>query len=434
MPPTTGSSLDEAPTPDPAALRQVQPLPDNARLLALESVWMEGDAIRQLGRVAQMDDCVAAVGMPDLHAGPGIPIGAVLAFGDTVHPHLVGSDAGCGAQLVAFTKLKVHGDALERRVREAFAEPVLGSLIFDVDGELDELGLLDAVWHRGAAALAERDVPGELAAYAETLVEPSWLPASAELPAALAQPGFARALGTIGGGNHFVELGRVAELADAAAAEELGLARRGHAVLAHSGSRGLGRALAAEWGMEALREPAARERYLGQLAGAVRFAIANRALLCWRMLGACGVARSARISGSFDLIHNFVARESGPGWVHRKGCAPAAAGEPAVVLGSRGAPSWVMRGLGSAPCLCSIAHGAGRRMTRSEARAKIAHKHKRSSLTRTATGRVICDDKDLLYEEHPEAYKAIEPVIDSLEAAGAARRVASLAPLMTIKT
>ena len=284
----------------PAALRQVRPLPDNARLLALESVWMEGDAIQQLGRVAAMSDCLAAVGMPDLHAGPGIPIGAALAFGEAVHPHLVGSDAGCGARVVAFSKLKVRGDALERRVRSEFEGSVFDSLIFDVEDDLDAVGLLDAIWHRGVAALAERDVPEELAAFvtsAGVADEPSWLPASAALPEDLARPEYARALGTIGGGNHFVELGRVAELVDADVAEALGLSRRGHAVIAHSGSRGLGRALAASWGMDALDDPEARARYLGQLAGAVRFAIANRALLCWRMLAACGVARELPLLG-----------------------------------------------------------------------------------------------------------------------------------------
>ena len=73
-------------------------------------------------------------------------------------------------------------------------------------------------------------------------------------------------------------------------------------------------------------------------------------------------------------------------------------------------------------------------MTRSEARAKIAHKHARKSLTRTACGcRVICDDKQLLYEEHPEAYKDIDTVVASLEAVGAAERVASLLPMVTVK-
>ncbi len=410
-----------------AALRRPSELPSHARLLALDSVWMEGDAITQLARAAAMPDCVAAVGMPDLHAGPGIPIGVALAFRSTIHPHLVGGDAGCGARVVSFAKLKLRGDQLERRVRERFASPTLAALV-ELD---DELALLDAVWRGGSRAIASLRVDDELAAFAAQDPELE-LPASAPLPEFLADPAYARALGTIGGGNHFVELGRVGKLVDRDAAEELGLSRGGHAVMAHSGSRGLGRALAGHWGMQTLTDAADQQRYLGQLAGAVRFAQANRLLLAWRMLEACGAARSSRIHGGFDLVHNVVVREGD--WVHRKGCAPAHAAAPTVILGSRGAPSWIMRGCGNAECLCSVAHGAGRRMTRSEARAKIAQRHKRASLGRTATGRVICDDKDLLYEEHPDAYKPIEPIIASLEAGGAATRVAALEPLVTVKT
>jgi release factor H-coupled RctB family protein len=93
-----------------------------------------------------------------------------------------------------------------------------------------------------------------------------------------------------------------------------------------------------------------------------------------------------------------------------------------------------MSGLGNEACLCSVAHGAGRRMGRSEAYDKLRARHTRASLTRTDLGtRVLCDDTTLMYEEHPEAYKPIEPVIESLERSGAATRVASLVPLLTVK-
>ena len=438
------------PAPDLSpALRRPSPLPDHARLLALDEVWMEGEAIEQLARAAERRDCVAAVGMPDLHAGPGIPIGAALAFGSSIHPHLVGGDAGCGARVVGLAKLKLRGDALERRVREQFAVPVVGETIeLDPDRRPDDaaLELLDAVWRGGARAIASLRVPDDLAALAEAEVDPPGLGASAPLPGHLAEPAHGRALGTIGGGNHFVELGQVGEFVDADAAAAIGLDKRGAAIVAHSGSRGLGRALAAEWGTRVLTAADDQRRYLGELAGAVRFAAANRLLLAWRMLEACGMARTSRITGGFDLVHNDVQREPiwGPtpasdgedqrAWLHRKGCAPARAGDPTIVLGSRGAPSWIMRGCGNTACLCSIAHGAGRRMTRTEAKAKVAARHTRASLTRTATGRVVCDDKDLLYEEHPDAYKPIAPVIASLELAGAATRVAALEPLVTVKT
>ena len=209
-----------------------------------------------------------------------------------------------------------------------------------------------------------------------------------------------------------------------------GLERNEFAVVAHSGSRGLGTALALRWGHECLRTPEQIATYLGELAGACRYARANRVVLCWHLLDAIGSREgSAACAAASNLIHNDVEREREL-WVHRKGCAPAHADRPTVVLGTRGTATYVMRGLGHDGCLCSVAHGAGRRMTRSEARSKIAHKHARKSLTRTACGsRVICDDKDLLYEEHPDAYKDIDEVVESLEQAGAATRVASLVPM-----
>lgn len=420
------------------ALRRPEPLPEAARLLALDNVWMEGEALAQLARVAAMPDCVQAVGMPDLHAGPGMPIGAALGFGATIHPHLVGGDAGCGALVLVIDKLKQQGDALERRVRAAFGEHV-EPLFAALDDEA-KLALLDAVWQRGPAALVDAEldeIDADLAELAATQCDDE-LPASGPLPEHLACPEFVDALGTIGGGNHFAEVGEITRVFDAAAADALGLARRCHVALIHTGSRGLGKTFAAPWAMRALVDPHERDAYLAQLAGALRFARTNRLLVAWRLLGACGAARVSKLRGSLDVTHNFVRHEplagGRSGFVHRKGCAPAAAGELAVVLGSRGAPSWLMRGCGALDCLCSVAHGAGRRMTRSEARAKLGDKHRRATLSRTACGsRVVCADKDLLYEEHPDAYKPIDPVIDSLEAAGAATRVAELTPLLTVK-
>ena len=84
--------------------------------------------------------------------------------------------------------------------------------------------------------------------------------------------------------------------------------------------------------------------------------------------------------------------------------------------------------------LCSVAHGAGRKMTRQEAVAKLRPRYKRDTLHRTVLGgRVICDDPWLLYEEHPDSYKAIGPVVDALESAGAATRIAWIRPLLTVK-
>lgn len=409
-------------------------LPDNATLLASERVWMEGAALEQLARVAAFEGCVRAVGMPDLHPGPTVPIGVAVGFADRIYPQLVGGDAGCGVRVVSFAKLKLKGDRLEQRIREATEAPPLP--------ELDHVAAMRAVWRSGPRGLiGVPGVPDSLAELAAVLdpEHDDHLPPSGELPEVFAELAehYAGALGSVGGGNHFMELSEIERVFGERDDPRWGLVRGEFAIVAHSGSRALGTAFAQRWGHDCLSTPEQCAAYLAELAGACRYARANRVVLSWRLLDAVGAAKPGRVRGSFDLIHNDVARERVEQqelWVHRKGCAPAHADQPTVVLGTRGTASYVMRGLGQQSCLCSVAHGAGRRMTRTEARAKIAHKYARKSLTRTACGsRVICDDKDLLYEEHPDAYKNIDDVVESLEHAGAATRVAMLVPMLTVK-
>lgn len=402
--------------------------PERVRVVAGEDVWLETEALEQLARVAALPGCVRAVGMPDLHPGPGIPIGAAFAFDGVVRPALVGGDAGCGARLWVLGRCKLGGDALERRVRAVLDRPALE--------DVDPAALFDAVWREGARGLARvAGVPDTLAELAAAEAEDA---AELDVPAELDRAALGRALGTIGSGNHFAEVSRVERVVDAQAAEQLGLDGRSVCVLVHSGSRGLGRELAVRWGEVALAANSAEAaRYLGELGGALRFARANRMVIGWRLLSALGAAGVGRVSGGVDVTHNTVVCErvgDGDAWVHRKGCAPAHLDQPTLILGSRGTPSWIALGTGQRETLCSVAHGAGRRMTRSEAQAKLRHRYRRQELGRTAAGgRVICDRTELLYEEHPDAYKPIEPVMASLEVGGLARRVAALLPLLTVK-
>jgi release factor H-coupled RctB family protein len=394
-------------------------------LISGPAVWMEGEATRQLAAVAQLPGCVRAAGMPDLHPARGYPVGAVVATRDIVYPHLVGGDAGCGARVHVTTIDRVARDRLERRLRDAF------------DAELLDGGdaLFEAVWRRGPRALAELDeAPDGLRRLAALEPVEDGLPVSGD--SAPYRAGFEAALGSIGGGNHFAEISRADSVADTGGAARIGLERGAVVVLVHSGSRGLGTALASRWATRPL-EGVERDRYLGELAGTCRFARANRLLLAYRMLSALGSLRDHTLRGWFDVSHNDVRLESVAGsgaWIHRKGAAPAYAGALTVVLGSRGAPSWIMDGTGSELGLRSVAHGAGRKMTRSEASAKLKERYRRTEVARSALGGlVICDDKALLYEEHPDAYKAIEPVIQALESHELASRVASLTPIITVK-
>lgn len=396
-------------------------LPAHASILADARVWMETDAVAQLARVANQPACTRAVGMPDLHPGRGIPIGAAFLFEGRVMPDLVGGDAGCGVLVVASRKAGPRGDSLERRARAAWDEPLLESV--------DPAALLAAAWGEGPRALAELPgVPGRLAELAMTY-EPDPGP-SGPLPSSAR---FASQLGTVGGGNHFAEISRVDQVADKTRARSLGLRRDAQVVLVHSGSRGLGVAIAQRYVGRRL-EGAAIERYLADLRGAIRFSRTNRLLVAWRLLQAAGISGASRVAMAFDIVHNAVERRGPTAFLHRKGAAPAEEGQPTVVLGSRGAPSWLMHGLGNEACLCSVAHGAGRRLSRADAYDKMRARYTRASLQRTALGaRVFCNETRLMYEEHPDVYKPIEPVVESLETAGAAARVASLCPLLTVK-
>jgi release factor H-coupled RctB family protein len=389
-------------------------------------VHIEADAVLQLRRVAGLPGCVRAVGMPDLHPGPGIPIGMATASTSHVHPALVGSDAGCGVTAVVARKLVAPGKQL-RRIDAATAdpEPLL----------VDPLDALEAAWYGGPRGLAA--LPGVPEALREWVDAVAWgepLGPSGPIPAELRAARHGEALGTTGGGNHFVELARVDRVVEDEALP--GLQRGAHVVLAHSGSRGLGYALILRWQERALHEPEEIAAYLGELAGCCRFAQANRALLVWRMLAAVGAGRIDRLGGALDLVHNDVRplEHGGAAWVHRKGAAPARAGELTVTLGSRGNPSWILRGRGDAAHLCSVAHGAGRKIPRTEAKARLLHRYRKADLTRTPLGgRVLCDRPELLWEEHQDVYKPIEPVVVALEQAGVATRVASLVPVVTVK-
>ena len=95
----------------------METLSPNTTLMSGPDVWIEGEALEQLSRIASLPGCSQAVGLPDIHPGPGIPIGAAFAFDGVVRPGLVGADAGCGVRLTALPKLKARGDQLERRIR-----------------------------------------------------------------------------------------------------------------------------------------------------------------------------------------------------------------------------------------------------------------------------------------------------------------------------
>jgi release factor H-coupled RctB family protein len=406
-----------------------QPIAQHAMLVAGPDVWMESDAVDQLHRTASLAGCVRAIGMPDLHPGPGGPIGAAFAFSDRIYPSLLGSDAGCGARLVATSIGRMKLDALERRVRDAFD--------LDTFPWQDSTSVLQALTQSGVSGLANiESLPESLRRLAALESPEPDLRAAMDRHRDLLSPLVGHALGTIGGGNHFAEIVRVGRIADREVASDWGVRRDCCGVLIHSGARSLGKLLSDRFGSSSLQGVDA-DAFLSVHGWACRFARANRFLIGWRVLSAMGAARPDKVLFSVDCVHNQVERyllDAREVWLHRKGAAPARRLAPTLLLGSRGASSWLMMGCGNQSVLESMAHGSGRRMTRSEALNKLKTRYTRASLQRTAMGgRVVCDETQLLYEEHPDAYKPAEAVLNAVVEARMAKPVASLDPMVTVK-
>ncbi|WP_315783956.1 MULTISPECIES: RNA ligase RtcB family protein [unclassified Bradyrhizobium] len=347
------------------------------------SSWIEGAAVRQLETVADLDGVRAVAGLPDLHPGKFGPVGcAILA--DHIHPAFVGADAGCGMALFAL-------DLAARRIR--------------VDKAADRL--------RDIAKPYDGDIAGELATHE------------------LASSDFDASLGTIGGGNHFCELQAVEQVFDATC----GIDRDRAYLLVHSGSRGLGHALLERHVADGLKplapDSADGQAYLAAHDHALRWARLNRGVIARR----AAAALRCEADPVCECSHNCVVHRR-EGVLHRKGAAPSDQGL-VVVPGSRGALSYLVAPLATAPkeALWSIAHGAGRKFDRSSMIGRVgATKSDRERLARNPFGgRVICEDRALLAEEAPEAYKPISGVIADLESFGLARVVASFRPLVTVK-
>lgn len=363
--------------------------------------WNPPGALEQLRRVASQPWPVEHVAaMPDLHVANGISVGTVFATERTIVPSALGGDLGCGMTAVRL-------GPPEREVRERELTQLLALL-----GRAIPVG--DAV-HRGkgvevpAALLEPRLSTGALLRQRERLAP--------------------RHLGTLGGGNHFLELDRDAD--------------GGLWLLVHSGSRGLGAAIAAhhlrvaeETGVGAIpglsADTPAGATCLEDIAWALSFAKANREALARSAAAVISEAWGAEPSGTaVDVHHNFVAAELHFGrelLVHRKGAIAAPLGERALIPGSMGTASYLVEGLGAALSFRSASHGAGRVLTRREAREQLPLERFRHSMRR-----VVFDHRRVaaLVEEAPAAYRDIREVLE--DEADLVRPLTRLEPLAVLK-
>jgi tRNA-splicing ligase RtcB len=346
--------------------------------------WAEEPLPREvraaLERLARSDDVRRIAVMPDVHLAADVCVGTVVATGRTLYPNAVGGDIGCGVAALAF-------DAEVTLLDDGRAAAAV------LAGLYRAIRLVRHGRKRGPGLPADLETRALSAPSLETLKR---------------RDGTLQ-VGTLGRGNHFVEL----------QADEEGRLW----LMLHSGSRGIGQAIrdhhlakgaAGRSGLRFLDAESGEGRaYLQDLAWAVDYAEASRRAMVKavgdvveRVLGV-GADRASYVSCN----HNHVRRESHDGealWVHRKGAIPAAAGEPGLLPGSMGTCSFHVEGRGCPEALSSSAHGAGRRLSRTDARRTLSA----GDVTRQLRG--VWFDHRLaacLREEAPSAYKDIDAVV-----------------------
>jgi tRNA-splicing ligase RtcB (3'-phosphate/5'-hydroxy nucleic acid ligase) len=349
-------------------------------------------AVRQLQRIASQPYAALRVaGMPDLHVSEGVAVGTVFATERAVVPGALGGDLGCGMSALRFD---LGPGAPWPGRRE------LDRVVVDL-GRVIPVG--DTLQAGAGLPLPERLAAAELST--RSLCRKRDTAARWHL-------------GTLGGGNHFVELDR-----DAGG---------GLWVLVHTGSRGMGAAVrkhheaaacaggqpdgaAALAALAALdTEAPAGRAYVDDVGWALAFARENRRVILGRAAEVISSLTGAEPAWDslVDVHHNFVSREQHGGrdlWVHRKGAVGVEAGQAALVPGSMGTASYLVEGLGERLSLRSCSHGAGRVMSRTEARKRIDPRALERSMRRVAFDRSKLSS---LVEESPKAYRDIAEVLE----------------------
>jgi len=455
-----------------------------ARIYASEAMMAglrDDPALTQMVNVAHLPGIVgAALAMPDIHWGYGFPIGGVAAVDadeGVISPGGIGYDINCGVRLLrtrlGAAELTGHLPRLADALFQAIPAGV-GS-----HGAIPKLGTADEkqILVRGAA-WAVRAGFGR-AADLETTEEGGCLGAAD--PEAVSDTALARGrtqVGTLGSGNHFVEVQRVDEVYDPRVADAFGIHEGQLTVMIHSGSRGLGYQVCDD-ALRVMGRAMARHRiavpdrqlacvplrsaegqaYLGAMAAAANFAWANRQVMTGLVErafeAALGLGPAALGFGLvYDVCHNIAKLEQHvvDGQprrvvVHRKGATRAfgpghpalpaslrAIGQPVIIPGDMGRYSFLLVGTATAmrETFGSTCHGAGRVMSRAQAKKAgrgldlIAELARRGVLVRAQSAGGVA-------EEMPWAYKDVADVVDVVDRAGIGRKVARLKPLVVVK-
>ena len=463
---------------------------DAALITTMDEIksYQDGRGPKQLLNAAQLPGIVGtAWGMADWHYGYGLPIGGVVATdvnhgdqGGSISPGAVGFDINCGVRAVA---LNVTVDEI----------PNLGKLASRLNGRIPagssgKGGIniteqqLESVLQGGLSELETIDVSSY---HSKGTIESDGIFEIDEVSISeRAKKRGLRALGTLGSGNHFLELQRVSEIADEETSRAWGVESDQVIAMIHSGSRGLGHQVCSdhihelemrlkqrdgcwvdeEWGYELPdRQLAAApihskqgQAYLNDMKTAANYAFTNRAVLAHRLfLGLkAELGDVVDMSTIYDVSHNIAKLEDHhihgakcTCVVHRKGATRAFSGDnmtshevykqtgqPVLVPGDMGRGSWIMAGPVNEQNIAfgSACHGAGRAMSRTVARKTIDPIKQKDELDEQGVI-VHAATRNILSEEAPAAYKNVDKVIENTYAAELARPIIRLEPIAVIK-
>ncbi|MEW6574148.1 MAG: RtcB family protein [Bacillota bacterium] len=440
----------------------------------LFSLLREDKSLEQLMHAACLPGVVQPViGMPDIHEGFGLPIGGVMAVAEdgVISAGAVGMDINCGVRLIR-TDLRARD--LDRATLCRLMAAVEANVPTGVGKKGKHKGITPIIFenvaHRGVEAVIKAGFG--TAAHLECIEEGGCLP-GADIHA-VSREAYSRGagqLGTLGGGNHFIEIQEVVDVFEPQVAQRFSLFKGQLTVMIHTGSRGFGHQICTDYTRRlATAAPKYKielpsrglacapvnspdgQNYYRAMACAVNYAFSNRQIIMTDVLRAFGdvLGASAEKLGMrlvYDVAHNIAKWETHFGrrvLVHRKGATRALGpghpanppiyretGHPALIPGSMGTASYVLVGTEkAAETFYSVNHGAGRLLSRTAAEKRIT----KAEFER-AMGDVLYNTtnyRDLL-DEAPLAYKDIEQVVDTLVAVGITRKVARMRPLAVIK-
>lgn len=438
---------------------------------------MDDQALAQAINVASLPGIVrASCVMPDAHWGYGFPIGGVAAFdadaGGVVSAGGVGFDISCGVRCLHTGLKRAEVMAAQQRLADALYAHIPAGVGSTGAIRLNATQMHDML--TGGARWAVARGWGEVADLERVEEKGQMLHAKPTNVSEQARRRQRDEMGTLGSGNHYLEVQEVTQVFDDAAALAYGMARGDVMVMIHCGSRGLGHQIGTEFLQRMVAEAPAHglvlpdrelacapihsplgQEYLGAMRAAINCALANRQILTALVREVFArLLPAARLPLLYDVSHNTCKAEehrvdgvSRTLHVHRKGATRAwgpghpdlppalrPAGQPVLIGGSMGTGSYVLAGMASSEqrAFSSACHGAGRAMSRHQAlktwqgRAVVDALAERGILIRSPSSRGVA-------EEAPGAYKDVTAVVDAAEAAGLARKVARLEPLICVK-